>query len=117
MRRSFVITLLASCVTAIIGVASAGTANAATGTRATPANLVSCVSSNVWLRMWFVLGEDCYAGNGINLVNLTDVTREQIIGVHTVCLLTISGTRCATGPKTLTYQPGVSVREIEIRTP
>jgi hypothetical protein len=102
-----------------MSLATAGTAHAAVETRsAQPSFLVSCASTNVWLRVWFILGEDCYSGNGINFVNLTDVTRDQIIGRHTVCFLSVPATPCTTGPGTFLHQPPIlSVREIEIRTP
>ena len=102
----------------LAGLAPTGAAHAATTTEASPATgVVSCLSSNVWLRLWGTLGETCYTGNGIILVNLSGVRREQILGIHTVCLRTISSVRCARGPRTLTYIPPVAVRAITITTP
>jgi hypothetical protein len=118
MRRSFVITLLASCVTVLTGQACAGTANAAAGGHVTPAtSVVSCSASNVWLRLWGTLGQSCYTGNGTILVNLPGVNREQIIGVHTVCLRTLSASFCATGPGTFVTRPPGTIRSITISTP
>jgi hypothetical protein len=101
-----------------MGLATAGAAHAATGTDASPAtSIVSCATSTVWLRLWGSLGETCYRGNGLVLVNLPGVYREQIVGLHTVCLGTVSSLQCATGPGTLLHEPPIAVREITIRTP
>jgi hypothetical protein len=118
MRKIFIVTLLASCATVLTGMASTGTANAAAGAKVTPAtSVVSCAASNVWLRLWGTLGQSCYSGNGTIVVNLPGVIREQIIGVHTVCLRSGSAIGCVTGPGTLMHEPPVTVRAITIATP
>jgi hypothetical protein len=90
LRRALV-TLLASCVAVLGGLAPAGVAHAAATTDASPATrVVSCLSSNVWLRLWGTLGETCHVGNGVILVSLPGIRREQILGLHTVCLESIS---------------------------
>jgi hypothetical protein len=123
LRRAL-ITLLASCVTVLAGLATGGAAHAATGTdvvsptdAVSPTRVVPCGSTTVWLRLWGSLGETCYTGNGTIVVNLRGVNREQILGIHTVCLRTISLVRCARGPRTLTYLPPVAVSAITITTP
>jgi hypothetical protein len=79
---------------------------------------VSCSTSNVWLRLWDSAGENCYSGNGYEVVNLPGASKEQIVGVHTVCLYASpSSARCATGPTTISIFAPAHVEQIFISTP
>jgi hypothetical protein len=77
---------------------------------------VVCSSTHAWLRLWGV-PETCYTGNGVLLVRLPWVHREQIIGHHTVCLGVAGVPRwnCARGPANINIFPPRFVLEIIIR--
>jgi hypothetical protein len=79
---------------------------------------VLCSTSNAWLRLSDSTGENCYSGNGDEVVNLPGVSKEQIVGVHTVCLYASpSSAGCATGPATISIFPPAHVEQIFISTP
>ena len=118
MNRFVTRLTVAGAAASLVVAGFVGTAGAATPNAATPDTSVApCASA--WLRLWGLLGERCYTGNGVILVNLTGVNREQIVGVHTVCLTTapVTTIRCAIGPRTVTIVPALRVTRIRITTP
>lgn len=113
----------AAAVVGVSLVGSAAAAHAATGhvaaiaaTPVAPATVpVSCTSVAVWVKLWSSLGLRCYTGSGFRVVDLPGVNREQIIGVHRVCLVSnVRGVRCLRGPAGAVFQPPVQVAEIII---
>jgi hypothetical protein len=108
----------ANAATANAATANAATANAAT-TNAATANTRASTCGTAWVRVWGLLGERCYTGNGVITVNLKGVHREQIVGRHTVCLSTapVVLTVCAIGPRTINITRPVRVTRIAIKTP
>jgi hypothetical protein len=115
--------LVTVCVAASLPVLalSAGASAASTGGRAESAVAtvtVPCFSTTVWLRLWGSLGERCFTGNGVELVNLPGVTRGQIIGFHRVCLYgRVPSVTCLTGPRIFRLVPPMWVTQIRIGVP
>jgi hypothetical protein len=111
------------CVAATVTVLALSAGASAAGTTGQTASAVDtisvpCTSPVVWLRLWSSVGERCYAGNGVTLVNLPDVNRGQVIGLHTVCLYTRTlSARCVTGPRAFTIVPPIWVVQIRIGAP
>jgi hypothetical protein len=101
-----------------MGLTTAGTAHASTGTGASPAiRPVACDTPGFWLKLWGSLGPTCYRDQGVIIVNLPGVYREKIVGFHDVCLRTVSSVQCARGPATLLHEPPIAVREITMTYP
>ena len=115
--------LTVACVAVGLSLAAVPTAASAAVNNAdtkatTNTSSSSCTSSKVWLRLWGSLGEKCYTGNGIEVANLSGVSKEQIIGHHRVCLYTsVSSASCTTGPGTFGRVPPIRVIQIRISTP
>ena len=111
-----IIKYLAAAVTGGLGAALITATSATAAPRpAGPAPTtgpVACTSASVWLKLQTSLGQRCYSGAGVEAVNDPGVTREQIIGLHEVCLRSnpfAPTIRCATGPATIVISPAVNV--------
>jgi hypothetical protein len=85
-------------------------------------NPVSCASAATWVRLYSAIGEHCYTGNGIKVVDLAGVREMQVSGLHEVCLSTLDPTReicylTASDTKTVLFSPPIYVRLLTISTP
>jgi hypothetical protein len=108
---------LAFTVLSATAIVAAPVANAsAPGISSWHTSAVQCSSSNVWLRLWGVNGaEYCYTGNGSAYTILIVVSREQINGVHVVCLSSTGINRvCSRGPANINLIPPEEVSIITI---
>jgi hypothetical protein len=119
MRNTWIRVALAVAALSVSAGVTASAAKASTpGTPSPDVLSVPCSSGTVWLRLWGPgTTEHCYTGNGFVSTPLLTVTREQIAGVHTVCLSGPGINRaCATGPADFYIVPAQEVAFISITT-
>ena len=111
--------IAATAVFTLSGISAASAATPQAPRTAIPGTLPApCTSRTAWLKLLAAVGERCYTGNGTIVVNLAGVRAGQIIGRHTVCLVTAPiAEHCATGPATFVIAPPALVRSVSIRTP
>ena len=111
--------IAATAVFTLSGISAASAATPEAPRTVVPRTLPApCTSRTAWLKLSAAIGERCYTGNGTIVVNLAGVRAGQIVGRHTVCLVTTPILEhCATGPVTFLVTPPALVRSVSIRTP